>query len=68
MIRNEFWKMISETWSQKEIIETPSFEEEIDMPEDLKDAGSDEEVDFDDWNDTDAMDDLDNFFNDILNG
>ena len=68
MIKKEFWKMISETWSQKETIETPTFEEEIDMPEDLKDSRNAEEVDFDDWNDTDAMEDLDNFFNDILNG
>ena len=59
MINNEFWKQVADVWSQKETIEIPSIDEEIDMPDELE---ANEEIDFDDW------DEMDDFFSDILNG
>lgn len=68
MIRNEFWTKVADVWSKKEIVEIPGFEDEIDVPESLGNNSDEEFVAFDDWNDEDALNDLDDFFNDILNG
>lgn len=68
MIRNEFWTKVADIWSKKEIVEIPEFEDEIDVPESLGNNSDEEFVAFDDWNDEDALNDLDDFFNDILNG
>lgn len=68
MIRNEFWTKVADAWSKKEIIEIPSFEDEIEIPEELDGNNDEDAVAFDDWNDEDALDDLDDFFSDILNG
>lgn len=58
MIKNEFWKQVADVWSQKETIEIPAIDEEIDLPDEL----NEDEKDFDDW------DEMDDFFSDILNG
>lgn len=68
MIRNEFWTKVADAWSKEEIVEMPEFEDEIDVPESLANNSDEEAVAFDDWNDEDALDDLDDFFSDILNG
>lgn len=68
MIRNEFWTKVADAWSKEEIVEIPEFEDEINVPESLGDNSDEEAVAFDDWNDEDALDDLDDFFSDILNG
>lgn len=68
MIRNEFWTKVADVWSKKEIVEIPEFEDEIDVSESLGNNSDEEFVAFDDWNDEDALNDLDDFFNDILNG
>lgn len=66
MIRDEFWEKVADAWSKKEIIEIPSIEDELNIPEELTGNDSNEAIDFDDWNDED-MDDMDDFFSDILN-
>lgn len=58
MIKNEFWKQVADVWFQKETIEIPAIDEEIDLPDEL----NEDEKDFDDW------DEMDDFFSDILNG
>lgn len=65
MIKNEFWKNVADAWSRKEIIEIPSAEDEISMPEKFEGNESDDEIEFDDWDEED-IDDMDDFFGDIL--
>ena len=65
MIKNEFWKNVADAWSRKEIIEIPSVEDEISMPEKFEGNESDDEIEFDDWYEED-IDDMDDFFGDIL--
>ena len=59
MIKEEFWEKVADVWSKKEVIEIPPVEE-INIPDELDD--DEEEMDFDDW------DEVDDFFDDILNG
>ncbi len=59
MIKEEFWEKVADVWSKKEVIEIPPVEE-INIPDELDD--DEEEIDFDDW------DEVDDFFDDILNG
>ena len=59
MIKEEFWEKVADVWSKIEVIEIPPVEE-INIPDELDD--DEEEIDFDDW------DEVDDFFDDILNG
>ena len=62
MIKREFWEEVSETWIKKEKIYIPPVDEEDVPPDDPVGEMNDEEIPFDD------IDDLDGFFQDILNG
>lgn len=59
MIKKDFWENIAEIWAKKETIDIPPIDIGTDLP---PDDLNDDEIDFDD------IDDIDEFFKDMLNG
>lgn len=58
MIKKSFWENIAEVWARKETIIIPEIEPGLELP---PDDPCDDEISFDD------IDDIDEYFKDILN-